>query len=332
MIQPTPLVSVLIPTYNRSKLLLRSLDSVLAQSYGHWQIIVVDDGSTDDTRSALASYRNRHSLDESRFLYLYQENQGKSVALNRGIQELRTDWVAFLDSDDVWLPEKLEQQWAALQSFGEGYGACFTDGRYVNTPAVETTVFARVGRVCDTPTAALNDATDLVLQDRGGIVFPSIFMRTSLLKKTGGFDPYLRIAEDRDFTYRLTQATSLCFVNEPLVEIDRTPGRAVGLIELLSAPAVLLDQHLYLYRKWLDACLPDDHRRREMIRRSLQTLHSQMVNQFLALGDYRVAREQAERAYRTLPGFRYWAKWRLTTIAPGLIRRIYGNSVLATHR
>lgn len=325
-------VSVLIPTYNRSKLLLSSLDSVLAQTYPHWQIIVVDDGSTDDTRSALEGYRKKHALDAGRLVYLHQENQGKSVALNRGIREVRCPWVAFLDSDDVWLPRKLERQWEALQEFGDTYGACFTDGRYINNPAVETTVFARVGRVCRTATATLNDATDLVLQDRAGIVFPSLFMRTSLLGQTGGFDPHLRIAEDRDFTYRLTQVTSLCFVNEALVDIDRTPGRSVGLIELLSAPQILLDQHLYLYRKWLDACPPGDQRRREMIRTSVQTLHSQMVNHFLALGDYRSARKQAEQAYRASPDFRYWAKWWLTTIAPGLIRRMYGNTVLASNR
>jgi len=179
--------------------------------------------------------------------------------------------------------------------------------------------------------AALSDATDLVLEDRAGIVFPSIFMRTSLLEKTGGFDPHLKIAEDRDFTYRLTQATSLCFVNEPLVDIDRTPGRAVGLIELLSAPQILLEQHLYLYRKWLDAC-PAGDRRRDTIRRSLQALHSQMVNQFLALGDYGSARSQAEQAYRTLPGWRYFAKWWLTALAPGLVRKVYGNTVVATNR
>jgi len=330
MEQQNPPISVLIPTYNRSKLLLRALDSVLAQTYPHWEIIVVDDGSTDDTRSTLESYRKQHSLDESKFVYIHQENQGKSVALNRGIEEVRGAWIAFLDSDDVWLPQKLALQWNTLRKFGEAYGACFTDGRYVNNPAVETTVFARVNRVCGTSTGALNDALDLVLQDRAGIVFPSVVMRKSLLQKTGGFDAHLRIAEDRDFIYRLAQATSLCFVNEPLVDIDRTPGRVIGLIELLNAPRVSLDQHLYLYNKWLGTCSPDDNRRREIIRRSIQALHSQMVNRFLTLGDYRSACEQAEQAFRVLPRFRYRAKWWLTRLAPGLIRRLYGSAVLTT--
>jgi hypothetical protein len=293
---------------------------------------VVDDGSTDDTRSAIEGYRTQHSLDETRFIYLHQENQGKSAALNRGIKEVRCAWIAFLDSDDVWLPEKLALQWNTLEEFGEAYGACFTDGRYVNNPSVETTVFARVGRTWSAPTGALDDAVDLVLQDRAGIVFPSLVMRTSLLQKTGGFDPYLRIAEDRDFIYRLAQATSLCFVNKPLVDIDRTPGRMVGLIELLNAPSVMLEQHLHLYHKWLQTCPAHDHRRKEVIKRSIQALRSQMVNQFLSLGDYGSASEQADQAYRVLPRFRYLVKWWLTRLAPGLIRRIYGGTVPTTDR
>ena len=328
--QQNPPISVLIPTFNRSKLLLRTLDSVLEQTYPYWEIILVDDGSTDDTRNAVECYRKKHGLDGTRFVYIYQENQGKSSALNRGLRNVRGTWIAFLDSDDVWLPQKLERQWNALQGFGETFGACFTDGRYVNNPAAETTVFARVGRVCSTPTAALGDATDLVLQDRAGIVFPSLMVRTCLLEKTGGFDPHLRIVEDRDFIYRLTRVTSICFVNEPLIEIDRTPGRAVGLIELLNAPSVLLEQYLHLYAKWLDSCPPGDYPRKQAIQRSIQALHSQMVNHFLSSGDYRSACEQAEQAYRALPGFRYWAKWWLTRVAPELIRRVYGGTALAT--
>jgi Glycosyl transferase family 2 len=324
-------ISVLIPTYNRSRLLVRTLDSVLAQTYPYWNIVIVDDGSTDDTRSAVESYRKQHSLDDTKCIYIYQKNQGKSAALNRGLESVHSEWIAFLDSDDVWLPQKLALQWKTLKEFGNAYGACFTDARYVNNPAIKKTVFQRVGRVCTTPSAALTDAIDLILEDRFGIPIQSVVMRTNLFPKTGGFDLHLRIAEDQDFIYRLAQATSLCFVNEPLVEIDRTPGRTVGLVELLAATSVSLEQHLYLYQKWLNTCPPENTGRRKAIQRSIQALHSQMVNRFLSTGEYDSAREQAEQAYKVLPSFRYWVKWWLTRMTPGLTRKFYGNADLTAN-
>lgn len=105
-------VSVIIPTYNRAHLLHEAIDSVLAQEVEDYrmEIIVVDDGSTDDTRKAVERYG-------SRVIYIYQSNQGAGVARNRGIEESTGEWVAFLDSDDRWLPHKLSLQFRILESF-----------------------------------------------------------------------------------------------------------------------------------------------------------------------------------------------------------------------
>ena len=104
-----PLVSVVIPTYNRAKVILRALDTALSQTYGNLEIIVVDDGSTDDTQAVLAPYADR-------IRYLFQANQGASAARNHGINAARGKYIAFLDSDDAWLPNKLERQVALLES------------------------------------------------------------------------------------------------------------------------------------------------------------------------------------------------------------------------
>lgn len=98
-----PLVSVIIPTYNRAHCITEAIDSVLAQSYQQFEIIVIDDGSDDDTKDKLACYANK-------IRYFYQENSGVSVARNLGIQEAHGEWVAFLDSDDIWEPDKLKVQ------------------------------------------------------------------------------------------------------------------------------------------------------------------------------------------------------------------------------
>jgi glycosyltransferase involved in cell wall biosynthesis len=107
-----PLVSVIIPTYNRALYIPHALDSVLAQTYKDLEIIIVDDGSTDDTRQVVRPY-----LSDSRIQYVYQQNQKVSRARNNGIKHSRGRYIALLDSDDVWIDEKkLEKQIGFLES------------------------------------------------------------------------------------------------------------------------------------------------------------------------------------------------------------------------
>lgn len=108
---PERLVSVIIPTFNRARVLCRALDSVQAQTYTNWEAVVIDDGSTDDTAQVVT---NRYSRDQ-RVRYLYQSNGGVSSARNRGLSLAQGDYIAFLDSDDTWEPWKLELQMACLR-------------------------------------------------------------------------------------------------------------------------------------------------------------------------------------------------------------------------
>jgi len=105
-----PLISVIIPTYNRGWIIKEAIDSVLAQEYINYELIVVDDGSTDDTHDILNSYQKN-------FLVLRQNNKGVSAARNRGFAAASGRFIAFLDSDDIWLPQKLSQQVDFFQSF-----------------------------------------------------------------------------------------------------------------------------------------------------------------------------------------------------------------------
>jgi len=113
------LVSVILPTYNRADWISAALDSLFAQTYQQWECVIVDDGSTDNTVEVLADY------DDPRVVYVYQENKGVSAARNTGISRCKGDVIALLDSDDEWLPKKLEKQLAYMLE--NDFEICQTD-------------------------------------------------------------------------------------------------------------------------------------------------------------------------------------------------------------
>lgn len=126
-------VSIILPTYNRALFIEKALETVFAQSYSNWELVIIDDGSTDDTSSILDKYGDR------RILRLHQKNQGVSAARNTGIAACSGDVIALLDSDDEWMPNKLEVQLAYMEK--HGYEICQTNeiwvrkGKRVNQPA-----------------------------------------------------------------------------------------------------------------------------------------------------------------------------------------------------
>src|SRR5216684_2095663 len=121
-----PKVSVVIPNYNRAAKVQNAIQSVLLQTFSDLEVIVVDDGSSDGTGRILGETYG------DRIRYCFQTNQGASVARNRGIEEARGEWIAFLDSDDLWEKDKVEYQFKALEQFGHQCGGCYTDVRIFN--------------------------------------------------------------------------------------------------------------------------------------------------------------------------------------------------------
>jgi len=239
-------LSAVIPTYNRRTHVLRAIDSVLAQTAPVDEIIVVDDGSTDGTSDAI---RNRFG---GRVAVLGQKNSGVSAARNHGIREARGEWIALLDSDDVWLPTKIERQLEALATFGDEFGVCFTDCVYEGHPDIKLSNFEATG-FGDAPTfGVLESPAQCILEEREPFCTPSFLIRRSLFDEIDCFDEAAVIKEDTDVIFRLGFKTRFCFVSEKLVCMDRTISRTDGLSEI----CVTRDDRKYrsmirVYSKWL---------------------------------------------------------------------------------
>ncbi|MCK6626364.1 MAG: glycosyltransferase [Anaerolineae bacterium] len=114
------LISIIVPVYNGQAFIGETIQSVQSQTYQHWEMLIVDDGSTDDTRQVIETY-----LGDRRIRYLYQTNRERAAARNYGLKVAQGKYIAFLDADDLWLPDKLKTQVAYLEAHPE-IGLCFT--------------------------------------------------------------------------------------------------------------------------------------------------------------------------------------------------------------
>ena len=245
-----PTISVIIPTFNRSKLVVNALRSVLCQTYRDYEIIVVDDGSTDDTAQAIEPYMDR-------IRYVYQPNRGASAAQNRGVELAKGDWVSILASDDVWLPTKLETQLKAVAALGKDFGACFTNCDFFGNTHAISSAFEQAALHENQPFGALEEPFKFILGRHPAIYVQSLLVLRSLMKQLDGFNENLVVGEDTDLLFRLAFKTRFCFVNERLVRIDRTPSRGVGLMELFSTSDDRAFSSMeHVFRKWL--CLPEN--------------------------------------------------------------------------
>jgi len=205
-------VSVIIPTYNRKAYVKEAIESVLAQTYNDCEIIVVDDGSTDGTGEVLqARYGNR-------IRYVWQENQGESIARSHGIELARGEFIALLDSDDLWLPGKLARQVLMLGA-SPGIGMVFCQAWIID---------GHGQRIAEAPYGASLGSSDLTLEKlcfQNSISGPSTtLIRRVVFEQIGGFDPNIHFGEDWDFWLRMALHYQLAFIPEPLACVRRHRG------------------------------------------------------------------------------------------------------------
>ncbi len=196
-----PEVSVVIPAYNSVQYLVEAVESVLAQTWQDFEILVIDDGSTDETEQVMRRY-------QVPVRYIRQQNGGVAVARNRGIAESRGRYIAFLDADDTWLTHKLERQIEAIRQ-PLRHRACYSAFTIVdaNLNPLGISRSQRVG-------TALED-----LLTRGNVIgsICTVLCERSLFESVGGFDPALSQCADWDIWVRLAAQTEFLYLDEPLV-------------------------------------------------------------------------------------------------------------------
>jgi glycosyltransferase involved in cell wall biosynthesis len=321
-VKSTPRLSVIIPTYNRAALLRRALNSVLRQTFSDYEIIIVDDGSTDCTSAEVAQISAGRSASGQRIRYFFQKNQGKSVALNHGLSAAKGEWIAFLDDDDIWLPTKLEEQFRALRRFAPQCEACFTNARLVNNPLLPETTFEHAGKRYPGSVGIIADSADLITEF--WIFTQTLMVHSRAIKRVGQFDPALWTGQDVDFAFRLSLETQLCYVNSPLVLIDRTPGRSIGLTEkrlrMAKESSILRQRMLENWIRLTKRRGADGLSRR--IRTELRCTRSRQANEFLVNRKYREAWRCIALAARAEFTCGIAVKWILTAVAPPLARRL----------
>ncbi|VAX32280.1 hypothetical protein MNBD_NITROSPIRAE02-1387 [hydrothermal vent metagenome] len=203
----TPAVSVIVPTYNRARLLGRALQSILNQTYRDFEVIVVDDGSTDNTGEVVRSF----SALDIRYIR-HKNNKGEAAARNTGVLAARGDFIAFLDSDDEWLPEKLEKQMAVFQDQSPHVGIV-----YSNMCEIERTGKKRLWK---SPTFMPEDGyfhRRALNYQVYGIGIGSSIVRRACFEKVGLFDERLSYYVDFDFFIRLSREFYFYHIKEPLM-------------------------------------------------------------------------------------------------------------------
>jgi glycosyltransferase involved in cell wall biosynthesis len=234
-----PTITAVIPTFNRAQYVGEAIDSILAQTQPVSEIIVVDDGSTDDTAEIIKKYGPAIRC-------ISQQNRGPAAARNRGIREARGDFVAFLDSDDLWVPKKIELQ---LDFFGRypeiefvfGNMVSFSTGTDRETPEIRD---ASVEDYLLAHSAGLENFFELLIV-QNCVPTPTVMARHTSLKRVGDFDESRFIAEDLDYWLRAAICCRWGFVNSTLLKRRRHPDnliaswtkRNVALVEVLERTA-----------------------------------------------------------------------------------------------
>ena len=224
-----PRVSVIIPSYNRGDLLPRAVNSVLAQTFVDFELIIVDDASTDNTEAIVAGF------SDPRVRYLkHGVNRYAAGARNTGMEEACGEFIAFLDSDDKWLPHKLSNQVSQLDAAGPDWVAGYT-GALVNMKG-------GVNEHSETRPEYKGDVLPDFLLGRFTIWTPTFIFRRDLLDEVGLFDTNLIRGEDVDFYLRVLQQGKLACLTEPAVELFIEVDKGIADVSA-ECDRLLLQKH-----------------------------------------------------------------------------------------
>jgi len=209
MSERAPRVSVVIPVYNRGKYIAETIGSVMAQTFKDFEIIAVDDGSKDDSRAVLDSFGSAIQVLE----HPGRSNRGQSASINLGMRAARGDFIAVLDSDDLWLPEKLALQVAYFDAHPE-VGLVYGNGWVVDGNGQRPyPIYKPEHREYSEPSRVLMDCYFLLPSNS--------LVRAAVFRRAGWFDESFRAAQDHDMAIRIAEITQLAYINEYIFSYRR---------------------------------------------------------------------------------------------------------------
>jgi glycosyltransferase involved in cell wall biosynthesis len=247
MTPPRPAVSVVIPTYNRADMIGRAVQSVLDQTFLDFEILVIDDASTDGTESLVRSFQ------DPRIVYVrLDENGGNAVARNAGVRRARGRYISFLDSDDEFLPGCLEAVTVNLGGSPPDIGFTWVGRNVVRQSASGPIQITEPARI---PPAVDDDYLSFLMQFRGGTSH-GLTVKRNCFEEVGYFDESLRAAVDTDFVLRLVQHYSYVEIDQPLVRYHVHDGervsrnsreKAIAYDGLLEKHRTALENHRHLW-------------------------------------------------------------------------------------
>ncbi len=341
------LVSVIVPTYNRAYCVGRAIDSVRGQTHSNWELILVDDGSTDNTAELIASQYG----GDQRIRYIHQSNAGVSAARNTGINTARGNFVAFLDSDDAWKPWKLKLQLACFQAFPEvgmvwtEFEAVDTTGKVVNprylrtmygayrfypTPESLFTISRELSSVLSTelslepgPRAYVGNIYAFML--RGNLIHTStVMLSRERLEKVQGFDVGLAISgEDYDFHFRTCEWGSVCFADIPSTIYQ------LGYEDRLTKYKLrIAENFLSTVQKAIERESGSKHFSAPMVHEVLSEAHGWIAEELFRAGNSSGAREHALRSLQN----KFWQPALIMLLSITLIPRSIFRPLLTLYR
>ena len=251
-----PRISIVLPTYNRGTLIIRAIRSILYQTLGDFELIIIDDGSTDNTKILIDEFIKK----DDRIKYIYQDNKGEAAARNKGLENAKGEFIAFIDSDDEWLPDKLEKQVELFfhstyknLGFVGCYGFIVKDNEpiegYYKLPNYRGNILEKILESC------------FILSPNSILV-----KKEAILDKK--FDENIKVGPDWDMWIQIAQEYSFDFVPEPLFKYyvhSNNISKTTNNPKIIKDQEYILKKHENLYQK---------HRRSYSIRlRQLGTLY-----------------------------------------------------------
>tara|TARA_R110001583_G_scaffold110190_2_gene259159 strand:- start:24 stop:935 length:912 start_codon:yes stop_codon:yes gene_type:complete len=272
------LVSVIVPVYNRAHLVSEAIQSILSQTYESVEIIIINDGSTDGSLSILKDYERKFS---TQIRVIDQPNQGQIIARNNGIKVAQGKYIAFLDSDDLWLERKLERQ---MPLFEPGVGLVYSGTEIINEEGKTIRVVPADENVMG------NIYPQLLVKNRmtGG----TVVVTAEALKRVGVFSTDFRAAENWDLWLRICKVYSARVVSDPLIKYRIHSENMSGDGELmLSSKLQIIEKHCDLHSK--DAVTA------RYSRRAYADYHYRMGLNYFAAAQYQRARKE----FLTVLGF-----------------------------